>query len=124
MKLFVNFNHIHFLSLLVGNDQVSCLPVIATKHSLFVGSQDDKAVEKFLWEIVKGPITDQQEYKEGAMFKLRNLSPGNYSVRLTVSDAEGLTNSTLATVLVEQVWRTSGVVIVVSLGIILYYMMV
>lgn len=60
-------------------------------------------MQTYLWEIVKGPITDHLENNQGAMLKLKDLTHGNYSVQLTVTDAEGLTNSTQAVVMVEEV---------------------
>ena len=70
---------------------------------LLLASKDDTKVTSYLWEIVGGPMTDQLASNTGNMLKLKDLTPGNYTVRLTVSDEEGEKNSTLATVIVTQV---------------------
>lgn len=68
-------------------------------------SSDDVKVEKYLWEVVSGPLDGiKLENNEGEMLKLNNqLTHGTYTIRLTVVDAEGLKNSTMATVNIEQV---------------------
>lgn len=68
-------------------------------------SKDDTEVTKYLWEVVSGPITEgfHLENNEGSMLKLKDLAHGEYTIRLTVSDAQGVTNFTTATVNVAEV---------------------
>lgn len=72
----------------------------------FSESTDDTKIESYLWEIASGPITDgfKLENNEGSMLKLKDLTPGTYKIRLTVTDSAGLKNSTEATVTIEKVW--------------------
>ena len=70
-----------------------------------IDSTDDKKITKYLWEVVSGPIKEgfHLDNSGGSMLKLKGLSHGEYSIRLTVTDEQGETNSTMATVNVEEV---------------------
>ena len=68
------------------------------------GSTDDKSISKYVWEIVSGPIDGMKlDNSDSAMLELKDLPHGTYKIRLTVSDDEGLTNSSMASVVVEKV---------------------
>ncbi|KAF6024427.1 hypothetical protein EB796_017264 [Bugula neritina] len=64
----------------------------------------DGETKSYLWEIVSAPIND--DYKlvnsKASILRLTGLSHGTYSIRLTVTDAAGLKNSTMAAVNVEE----------------------
>ncbi|CAI9721075.1 dyslexia-associated KIAA0319 isoform X2 [Octopus vulgaris] len=61
-------------------------------------STDDMKVVKYKWEEVSGPINDRPIESNASMLKLNHLEPGKYQFKLTVTDSDGATNSTLANV--------------------------
>ncbi|XP_060065964.1 dyslexia-associated protein KIAA0319-like protein [Ylistrum balloti] len=63
-------------------------------------STDDDQIVMYHWEEISGPIQDQQFTDNRAILKLKELAPGKYQFKLTVTDSDGATNSTIANVTV------------------------
>ena len=62
-------------------------------------------IVSYKWELTKSPIGYNQKLPEGATLTLEDLIPGNYSLKVTVADEEGLTGSATAEVVVLKVGR-------------------
>ncbi|XP_048010102.1 dyslexia-associated protein KIAA0319 [Megalobrama amblycephala] len=79
--------------------------VLLQEGSIFIinGSQsvDDVGVVSYLWEKVDGPFWKPEGPVDTPGLRLQNLSPGEYTFKLTVSDSDGLTDSSTATVRVS-----------------------
>ncbi|XP_062265400.1 dyslexia-associated protein KIAA0319-like protein [Platichthys flesus] len=77
---------------------------LPTSSTVIDGSQstDDDKVVAWLWEEVKGPLREEKVSANTAILTLTNLLPGNYTFSLTVTDSDGATNSTLATLSVHK----------------------
>jgi len=68
-------------------------------------STDDDQIVSYLWELKSGPIqTDSTSNSVGhdKLLQLTDLSVGNYTYQLTVTDTDGETSSTDASVIVKQ----------------------
>ncbi|XP_043247058.1 dyslexia-associated protein KIAA0319-like protein isoform X2 [Amphibalanus amphitrite] len=66
-------------------------------------STDDLPSDQLVynWEVVAAPLTwPGQELPRAATLQLENLTPGNYTIRLTVEDAEHLSSSADAHIIV------------------------
>ena len=63
-------------------------------------SKDDDKIVKYHWEEKSGPLQDHQIQDDTAMLTLKDLAPGVYIFELTVTDSDGVTNSTIANVTV------------------------
>ncbi|XP_062573171.1 dyslexia-associated protein KIAA0319-like protein isoform X1 [Saccostrea cucullata] len=63
-------------------------------------SSDDDKIVKYLWEEMSGPLQDHKIQDDKNMLTLKGLVPGNYIFKLTVTDSDGATNSTVANVTV------------------------
>ncbi|XP_029022475.1 dyslexia-associated protein KIAA0319-like protein [Betta splendens] len=63
-------------------------------------STDDDKVVSYHWEEVKGPLREEKVSADIDVLTLNNLVPGNYTFSLTVTDSDGATNSTQATLTV------------------------
>uniref|UniRef100_H2YLW6 PKD domain-containing protein n=1 Tax=Ciona savignyi TaxID=51511 RepID=H2YLW6_CIOSA len=71
------------------------------------GSHDDDGIISYHWKLLQGPLQkddakDENILQDGQILKLENLIVGSYTYKLTVTDTDGLTNSTLAHVLVNK----------------------
>lgn len=77
------------------------LPISSTVVDGSQSTDDDKIV-KYLWEEVKVPLRDEKVSADTAVLKLTSLIPGNYTFSLTVTDSDGATNSTQATLVVHK----------------------
>ncbi|XP_059424227.1 dyslexia-associated protein KIAA0319-like isoform X4 [Carassius carassius] len=79
--------------------------VILQEGSIFIinGSQsvDDVGIVSYLWEKVDGPFWKPAGPVDTTLLQLQNLSPGEYTFKLTVTDSDGLTDSSTATVRVS-----------------------
>ncbi|XP_072536186.1 dyslexia-associated protein KIAA0319 [Salminus brasiliensis] len=64
-------------------------------------SSDDTGVVSYLWEQVDGPLWKSEAPMDTPVLCLQNVSPGEFTFKLTVTDPEGLTDSTTATVTVS-----------------------
>lgn len=64
------------------------------------GSTDDDRIVAYHWDVVSGPLQDKSVTGESPILKLSDLAPGNYTFKLTVTDSDGATNSTTASVMV------------------------
>ncbi|XP_058252466.1 dyslexia-associated protein KIAA0319 isoform X2 [Hemibagrus wyckioides] len=64
-------------------------------------SSDDSGIVSYLWEQVDGPLRTSDGPINTPVLALQNISPGDYTFRLTVVDSEGLSDSTTATVRVS-----------------------
>uniref|UniRef100_T1JIP8 MANSC domain-containing protein n=1 Tax=Strigamia maritima TaxID=126957 RepID=T1JIP8_STRMM len=63
-------------------------------------SSDDDKIVSYHWEQVTAPINYQPDLTDTATLQLKNLTPGLYRFMLTVTDSNGVTNSTFANVTV------------------------
>ncbi|KAK9507074.1 hypothetical protein O3M35_008896 [Rhynocoris fuscipes] len=82
--------------------------VVKLPNSLAVldasSSKDDAGITKFHWELQQGPLGYQPNLSDTQTLQLKDLNkPGNYSFRMTVTDTDGATNSTVANITVSQV---------------------
>uniref|UniRef100_A0A8D2ZG13 KIAA0319 like n=1 Tax=Scophthalmus maximus TaxID=52904 RepID=A0A8D2ZG13_SCOMX len=77
---------------------------LPTSSTVIDGSQstDDDKVVAWLWEEVKGPLREEKVSADTAVLTLTKLVPGNYTFSLTVTDSDGATNSTQATLSVNK----------------------
>ncbi|XP_050986410.1 dyslexia-associated protein KIAA0319 isoform X2 [Labeo rohita] len=79
--------------------------VLLQEGSIFIinGSQsvDDAGIVTYQWEKVDGPFWKPEGPVDTPVLQLQNLSPGEYTFKLTVSDSDGLTDSSTATVRVS-----------------------
>lgn len=67
-------------------------------------SKDDDGIVKYHWELQQGPLGYQPNLTDTQTLQLKDLhKPGNYTFRLTVTDTDGATNSTVANITVLQV---------------------
>lgn len=65
-------------------------------------STDDTDDLKYLWEEIEGPLNSQLATGNDAIFHLQNMKPGFYQIRLTVTDIDGASNSTVVNVTVKE----------------------
>ncbi|XP_018419291.1 PREDICTED: dyslexia-associated protein KIAA0319 homolog [Nanorana parkeri] len=65
-------------------------------------SSDDDKIMAYLWEEIAGPSHDLKTIGEESVLPLSDLEPGNYTYRLTVTDSDGATNFTEASVIVHK----------------------
>ncbi|PWA30148.1 hypothetical protein CCH79_00020141 [Gambusia affinis] len=65
-------------------------------------STDDDKVVTWHWEEVKGPLREEKVSANTPILTLTNLVPGNYTFSLTVTDSDGATDSTQATLSVNK----------------------
>uniref|UniRef100_A0AAQ4PA23 KIAA0319 like n=1 Tax=Gasterosteus aculeatus aculeatus TaxID=481459 RepID=A0AAQ4PA23_GASAC len=77
---------------------------LPTSSTVIDGSQstDDDKVVAWHWEEVKGPLREEKVSTDTAVLTLTNLVHGNYTFNLTVTDSDGATNSTQASLLVNK----------------------
>uniref|UniRef100_A0A8C4H9M0 KIAA0319-like n=1 Tax=Dicentrarchus labrax TaxID=13489 RepID=A0A8C4H9M0_DICLA len=79
---------------------------LPTSSTVIDGSQstDDDKVVAWHWEEVKGPLREEKVSADTTVLTLTNLVHGNYTFRysLTVTDSDGATNSTQATLSVNK----------------------
>ncbi|KAM4725087.1 dyslexia-associated protein KIAA0319-like protein [Anableps anableps] len=77
---------------------------LPTSSTVIDGSQstDDDKVVTWHWEEVKGPLREEKVSADTPILTLTNLVPGNYTFSLTVTDSDGATNSTQATLSVNK----------------------
>ncbi|XP_042362244.1 dyslexia-associated protein KIAA0319-like protein [Plectropomus leopardus] len=77
---------------------------LPTSSTVIDGSQstDDDKVVAWHWEEVKGPLREEKVSADTPVLTLTSLVPGNYTFSLTVTDSDGATNSTQATLLVNK----------------------
>ncbi|XP_034747396.1 dyslexia-associated protein KIAA0319-like protein [Etheostoma cragini] len=77
---------------------------LPTSSTVIDGSQstDDDKVVAWHWEEVKGPLREEKVSANTPVLTLTNLVPGNYTFNLTVTDSDGATNSTQATLTVNK----------------------
>ncbi|XP_032391208.1 dyslexia-associated protein KIAA0319-like protein isoform X2 [Etheostoma spectabile] len=77
---------------------------LPTSSTVIDGSQstDDDKVVAWHWEEVKGPLREEKVSADTPVLTLTNLVPGNYTFSLTVTDSDGATNSTQATLTVNK----------------------
>ncbi|XP_041468702.1 dyslexia-associated protein KIAA0319-like protein [Lytechinus variegatus] len=83
--------------------QVVLLPNSAT---ILDGSgstdDDDDRIASYSWNQVKGPLNDHEISGDQDTLELTDLKPGVYLIRLTVTDYDGASNSTIANVTVKE----------------------
>ncbi|CAL1530068.1 unnamed protein product [Lymnaea stagnalis] len=67
------------------------------------GSTDDEKIVTFKWEEVSGPLKQDNNLNlDDQMLTLKDMAPGNYTFRLTVTDSDGASNSTQANVTIKK----------------------
>lgn len=71
--------------------------------ALIDGSQstDDTEIVSYHWEEVDGPFLGEEFPADTPILRLSNLVPGNYTFRLTITDSDGATNSTTASLVIR-----------------------
>lgn len=77
---------------------------LPTSSTVIDGSQstDDDKVVSWHWEEVKGPLREEKVSADTPVLTLTSLVPGNYTFNLTVTDSDGATNWTQATLSVNK----------------------
>ncbi|XP_045070764.1 dyslexia-associated protein KIAA0319 homolog isoform X1 [Coregonus clupeaformis] len=73
------------------------------------GSTDDHAVTSYHWDTISGPPGSRTEGVDKAIAIVTGLRAGRYTFRLTVGNQEGLTDSALLTVRVQEARSLSPV---------------
>jgi len=59
-------------------------------------STDDTTLKSFLWELVSGPVGYQPKLDQQSVLTLSDLTVGNYTLQLTVTDEDGETDTSTA----------------------------
>ncbi len=72
------------------------------KSSPKTDSTDDDKIMSYQWEEIEGPVREQKITGDTQTLKLTDLVPGSYVISLTVTDADGATDSALANVTVKE----------------------
>ncbi|XP_070777817.1 dyslexia-associated protein KIAA0319-like protein [Enoplosus armatus] len=77
---------------------------LPTSSTVIDGSQstDDDKVVAWHWEEVKGPLREEKVSADTPVLTLTSLVHGNYTFSLTVTDSDGATSSTQATLSVNK----------------------
>jgi len=80
------------------------------------GSTDDDGIESFDWELVTGPLQDSSYNNAGhdKILRLKNLTVGNYTYKLTITDTDGVTDSEIAYIRVDEKIDHQPVAIIVA----------
>ncbi|XP_054708646.1 dyslexia-associated protein KIAA0319 homolog [Uloborus diversus] len=65
-------------------------------------STDDDRIVKYQWEVLEVPIGYSVPLNETPTLQLKNLTPGFYRFKLTVTDSKGASNFTFANVTVQK----------------------
>nr|CAG4651576.1 EOG090X00QS [Triops cancriformis] len=71
---------------------------LPTNMAIFDGSlsTDDTGIASYEWELQQGPIGFQAVLQAGPTLELKRLIPGNYTVKLVLTDVDGIKNWTTA----------------------------
>ena len=85
------------VAVLVPLSQTLTLP---TKEAIIDGSSstDDRPLTNYRWELLISPIGYQAQLEQRPTITLTNLTAGNYTVRMTVTDKDGLSASAEAAI--------------------------
>merc|ERR1719370_2346122 len=70
-------------------------------------STDNIKIVSYVWELVSGPVDYQAEFPYSPSISMTNLTAGNYTIRLTVTDNEGLSDTATATLVVLPIITTT-----------------
>ncbi|XP_072029448.1 dyslexia-associated protein KIAA0319-like protein [Amphiura filiformis] len=75
---------------------------LPSKDTILDGSHssDDDGIATYHWEEVEGPIRKQKIRGDASTLTLNDLIPGLYIIKLTVTDTDGIVDSTFANVTV------------------------
>ncbi|CAH2284496.1 dyslexia-associated KIAA0319 homolog isoform X1 [Pelobates cultripes] len=76
---------------------------LPTSYTYIDGSKstDDDKIVTYHWEEIKGPLPEQRTSGDSPVLHLSGMIIGNYTFRLTVTDSDGIVNSTTANVTVN-----------------------
>ena len=84
-------------------EQTVTLPTSKAVIDAAESTDDSEATElKFKWEIISSPLGFQQELEDLPTITLENLVVGNYSLRVTVTDSDGASDSAEAKMTVNE----------------------
>merc|ERR1711989_234340 len=84
---------------------------LPTNMVVFDGSTstDDIRIASYVWELVSGPADYQADLPSSPSILMTNLTAGNYTISLTITDDNGLSDTTTATLVVLPITTTTTI---------------
>ena len=73
---------------------------LPTNKAIIDGSSstDDRPLTNYRWELLSSPVGYQAQLEQNPTITLNNLSTGNYTVKMTVTDEDGASDTAEATI--------------------------
>ena len=102
---FTNFSSFVILTIFLNpGEQNVTLPTSKAVIDAAASTDDYNVAKdlKFKWEIISSPLGFQQELQDLPTITLEKLVVGNYSLRVTVTDSDGASDSAVAKVRVNE----------------------